>query len=90
MLTINLEPCPFCGSAELFVNGLSKTAIACNNCGTEGPESTTGAYGHRALQEAIVGWNEHAKVERKKALAALDDDGRARTTVTWPGSVVGD
>lgn len=46
-----LQRCPFCGSANVYVSawGLKKTA-ACSQCGARGPERSTAA-------DAIRFWN---------------------------------
>lgn len=47
---IELKPCPFCGSKNVSINGLSISWIECNEC-----EMETKQYETR--EEAIKSWN---------------------------------
>ena len=55
-----LEPCPFCGSRNVVVNGVVDPKVRCCNCGASGP------YPHDTgdEREAVVLWNQRLDSER--------------------------
>ena len=56
-----LEPCPFCASENLSVNGVAHPQVRCKACGCAGPyPSTTGDE-----REAVTLWNQRLDSERE-------------------------
>lgn len=73
------KPCPFCGSADVYVEafGMCTYGVVCNNCYAVGPKVEHGKYMEAVTddlsrRDAIRMWNARNETAHKRVLVACE------------------